>query len=95
MALNVGRARAEARAALEQGDFPRAARIAENLGKAQPNDAEAWFILGVALSETGHANHALGRIERAVALSPDNAEYLAQQGRPLVRAAMIRWCWTQ
>lgn len=81
---DIARARAQARAALEQGDFPRAARIAENLGKAHPDEAEAWFILGVALSETGHVNHALGRIERAVALAPDNAEYLAQQARLLV-----------
>ena len=75
---------AEARAALVRGDFPRAARLAENLGKAHPDQAEAWFILGMALSETGHVAHALGQIERAVALAPGNAEYLAQQARLLV-----------
>jgi Flp pilus assembly protein TadD len=81
---DIARALAQARSALERGDFPRAAQIAENLGKAYPDQAEAWFILGMALSETGHAVHALGRIERAVALAPGNAEYLAQQARLLV-----------
>jgi len=81
---DIAHALAEARAALRRGDFPRSAQIAENLGKAHPDQAEAWFILGMALSETGHAAHALGRIERAVALAPGNAEYLAQQARLLV-----------
>lgn len=81
---DIADALAEARAALGRGDFPRAAQLAENLGKAHPDRAEAWFILGMALSETGHVTHALGRIERAVALAPGNAEYLAQQARLLV-----------
>jgi len=81
---DIAHAVAEARAALGRGDFPRAAQLAENLGKAHPDQPEAWFILGMALSETGHATHALGRIERAVALAQGNAEYLAQQARLLV-----------
>lgn len=81
---DIAGALAEARSALVRGDFPRAARFAENLGKAYPDQAEAWFILGMALSETGHVVHALGQIERAVALAPGNAEYLAQQARLLV-----------
>ena len=74
----------QAHAALRSGDFPRAAAIAEKLATAEPSQAEPWFILGMALLETGHGNHALAQVERAVALSPDNPLYLAQKARLLL-----------
>ena len=74
----------EARRALAQGDFARAARIAEQAGKADPHSAEPHFVMAMALAETGHAAHALGRVQRAVELAPDNAEYAAQNARLLI-----------
>lgn len=75
---------ADARLALAQGDFARAARIAEQAGRAEPLAADAYFVMAMALAETGHAAHALGRVQRAVELDLDNAEYLAQPARLLI-----------
>ncbi|WP_428332934.1 tetratricopeptide repeat-containing sulfotransferase family protein [Novosphingobium sp.] len=74
----------DARRALAQGDFARAARMAEAAGRADPRSAEPYFIMAMALAETGHVAHALGRVQRAVALDPDNAEYRAQDARLLI-----------
>ena len=75
---------ADARLALARGDFARAARIAEQAGRADPLAADAYFVMAMALAETGHAAHALGRVQRAVELDPDNPEYLAQLARLLI-----------
>lgn len=75
----------EARAALASGDFARAARLAEQVGRADPLAAEAHFILGMALAETGHVGHALGQVQRATELAPDKAEYAAQLARLLIQ----------
>ncbi|WP_353230053.1 sulfotransferase [Novosphingobium sp.] len=74
-----------ARLALGTGDFARAAQIAEGLARADPALAEARFVLGVALAETGHMVHALGQVQRAADLAPDNAEYAAQLARLLIQ----------
>ena len=76
---------AQARNALAGGEFPRAAQIAEHVGRTIPHLAEAWFILGMALAETGHMRHALDQVQRAVDLSPDTAEYGAQLARLLIQ----------
>jgi tetratricopeptide (TPR) repeat protein len=76
---------AQARSALAGGDFPRAAQISEQVARAMPAAAEAWFILGMALAETGHVGHALAQVQRAVDLVPDNAEYTAQLARLLIQ----------
>jgi tetratricopeptide (TPR) repeat protein len=76
---------AQARSALVRGDFPDAAKIAEQVARSNPRAAEAWFILGMALAETGHIGKALGQVQRAVDLLPDNAEYCAQLARLLVQ----------
>ena len=76
---------AQARNALLQGDFAQAAQIAERVGRADPQTAEAWFVLGMALAETGHIGHALGQVQRAVDLMPGNAEYTAQLARLLIQ----------
>ena len=74
-----------ARAALASGDFARAARLAEHVGRADPLAAEAHFLLGMALAETGHAGHALGRVQQAAELEPDCTEYAAQLARLLIQ----------
>ncbi len=76
---------AQARNALLQGDFAQAAQIAERVGRADPQTAEAWFVLSMALAETGHIGHALGQVQRAVDLMPGNAEYTAQLARLLIQ----------
>ena len=73
-----------ARAALTKGDFPTAARLAEPITQTHPTTAEAHFILGMALAETGHVAHALGRVAQATTLSPTTAEYAAQHARLLI-----------
>jgi tetratricopeptide (TPR) repeat protein len=70
-----------ARRALAQGDFARAAQIAEHIGRADPASAEAAFIMAMALAETGHVKPALGLVERAATLAPGVAEYHAQHAR--------------
>lgn len=74
---------ARARAALTGGDPATAARLAETLIRGNSALAEGWFLLGMALIETGHAGHALGPIARAAALDPAAAEYAVQQARVL------------
>jgi len=75
----------QARSALERGDFAGAAKIAERIGRGNPQAAEAWFIVGMALAETGHVGNALGLVQRAVDLVPGNAEYSAQLARLLIQ----------
>lgn len=76
---------AQARRALTDGDFARAAQIAEQVGRAQPQAAEAFFVMAMALAETGHVTHALGQVRKAAELAPDNAEYCAQWARLLIQ----------
>jgi tetratricopeptide (TPR) repeat protein len=75
----------QARNALANGDFARAAQIAEHVARVQPKAAEAHFVLAMALAETGHVTHALGHVQKAVDLAPDNAEYGAQWARLLIQ----------
>lgn len=72
-----------AREALARGDPAMAARLAEAVARRNPAAAEARFLLGMALVETGHAGHALGQIEQAARLEPGQAEYAVQRARVL------------
>ena len=74
---------ARARAALAGGDPAAAARMAEALIRGNSALAEGWFLLGMALVETGNAGHALAPIGRAVSLDPAAAEYAVQHARVL------------
>lgn len=71
---------AGARAALEQGDFDRAARIATACLSASESAAEAGFVLGVIAAEQGRIGEAIRRIEAAVGQDP-RSEYRAQLAR--------------
>jgi Flp pilus assembly protein TadD len=45
-----------------------------------PDWADAHFMKGYALLELGHISEARAQLERAVALSPNNAQYQAELG---------------
>jgi tetratricopeptide (TPR) repeat protein len=72
-----------ARAALAKGDLGGCAGIATQRLSVNPRDAEAHFLLGIAMAEGGRIAAALQSVEQAVALDAGNAEYLAQHGRLL------------
>ena len=65
-----------ARRALARGDFDATFDHAEALLAAEPENAEAHFLLGIAESATGGVNAGIAALERAVALDPQG-EYRA------------------
>ncbi|WP_010543563.1 tetratricopeptide repeat-containing sulfotransferase family protein [Sphingomonas elodea] len=69
-----------ARAALEQGDFDTAARLAAACLAAPDSAAEGAFLLGVVAAEQGRVGEAIRQIEAAVAQAPCG-EYRAQLAR--------------
>ena len=74
---------------LARGEFAAAAERAEAVCLAchdiGADRGEAHFILGMALAETGHVGHALGRVRHAAELAPECAEYAAQLARLLIQ----------
>lgn len=71
-----------ARAALARGDLDTAQRIATALTVAQPGEAEAHFLLGVAEATAGRIAAGIRHIERAIETAPQG-EYLAQLAKLL------------
>lgn len=65
-----------ARRALARGDFDATFDHAEALLAAEPDNAEAHFLLGIAESSTGGVSAGIAALERAVALDPQG-EYRA------------------
>lgn len=72
-----------ARAALAAGELNRCAQLCAAAIERDPADHEAQFLLGIAFAEGGRLSAGLQAVERAVALTPDNAEYQAQRARLL------------
>lgn len=73
----------QARAALKRGDLPAAARAAQALVSADPDQAAGYFLLGIAAAEAGQIAKAIPLIEAALERSPE-AEYLAQLAKLLI-----------
>jgi tetratricopeptide (TPR) repeat protein len=68
-------------ARLTVGERPwRAALHARRVLAHEPNDDEAWGLLGLSLSLLGHARAAVRAYERALALAPDNPYYAHNLG---------------
>lgn len=63
-----------ARFKLAQGDFDAGIPLAEELVKARPDNADFWLLLGKAYTADGQESEARDALERALELSPDNAE---------------------
>jgi len=74
------------RQALRRGDFAAAAQIAEQHLRADQGAADGWYVLGMALAETGHVARAIEPLARAAALAPTDAEYAAMHARVLAQA---------
>ncbi|MBB4858938.1 Flp pilus assembly protein TadD [Novosphingobium chloroacetimidivorans] len=75
-----------ARAALSRGDLGTTHRLAAALATADPDDAEAQFLLGVVTSGAGQVQAGVEHLTRAVQLDPQG-EYRAQLAKLL---SMVR-----
>jgi tetratricopeptide (TPR) repeat protein len=74
----------EAERALNRRDYRLAHELCLKTLAAQPEHADALFLLGVIAAEHRNYGKAVEIIDRAIAIVPDKAEYLAQRGRCLV-----------
>lgn len=72
-----------------QGDFERAAKLAQDVLARSPEQAEAMHVLGQIAAERGDAGKALDYLERAVAAAPAAAHCHVTLGN--VRAALGEW----
>ncbi|GAA5213617.1 tetratricopeptide repeat-containing sulfotransferase family protein [Corallincola platygyrae] len=70
-----------AQQALNQRDFRRAHQHCLAIIQQQPQHADAHFLLGMIASSMQQVGKALGLLEHATKLAPENAEYLAQLAR--------------
>src|SRR5687767_1992510 len=61
---------------LGQGRFAEAEEALRRACAAQPNDAEAWQLLGYVLNQRSNTRDAIEAFERAVRLAPENADAL-------------------
>lgn len=74
----------EAERALNRRDFRLAHELCVKTLTAQPDHADALFLLGMIAAEHRNYGKALDVIDRAIASDPRRAEYFAQRGRCLV-----------
>jgi tetratricopeptide (TPR) repeat protein len=75
----------QAQAELLAGRLREAHQLCLSILQAQPNHADALFICGVIAASNGRLAKAVDIIERAVALAPSRADYLAELGKILVQ----------
>jgi cytochrome c-type biogenesis protein CcmH/NrfG len=74
----------EAERALNRRDYRLAHELCLKTLAAEPNHADALFLLGVIAAEHRNFGKAVEVIDRALALAPRKAEYWAQRGRCLL-----------
>jgi tetratricopeptide (TPR) repeat protein len=74
----------EAERALNRRDYRLAHELCLKTLGADPNHADALFLLGIIAAEHQNFGKAVEVIDRALALVPAKAEYLAQRGRCLI-----------
>ncbi len=74
----------EAERALNRRDFRLAHELCLKILVAQPDHADALFLLGMLAAAHHNYGKALEVIDRALALAPRKAEYLAHRGRCLI-----------
>lgn len=74
----------EAGRALNRRDFRRAHELCLKTLAAEPDHADAFFLLGMIAAEHGNFGKALELVDRAIARSIPSPEYLAQRGRCLI-----------
>ncbi len=74
----------EAERALNRRDYRLAHELCLKILTAEPEHADALFLLGMIAAEHGNFAKALEVVDRAIARAPDKAEYWAQRGRCLL-----------
>ncbi|GAB2510352.1 tetratricopeptide repeat-containing sulfotransferase family protein [Microbulbifer agarilyticus] len=72
---------AAAEQALNRGDMRTLHQYCRQILQLDPSHGDAWFLISIAAAAAGQVNKALEMIERALAVSARNAEYLSQKAR--------------
>lgn len=70
---------------LSSKDLQGGLRFAETLNNDYPNSPNGWFLTSCLMKSVGHAQ-ALSAINRALALEPDNYQYMLHRARCLVES---------
>ena len=73
------------------GQHEQAAAVLSQVVEAQPNDPEAWHVLGLSLRAAGRRTDALGALTQAVRLKPTDGEALSNWGLALQETG----CWPE
>lgn len=76
--------------ALRSGRAREAHQVCLEILQRDPTFADAWFLCGVIAAQNGQVKKAVEILERALSLSPDNAEYHAEVGRHLLSLHLNR-----
>jgi tetratricopeptide (TPR) repeat protein len=63
--------------ALRQGDFAAALALSRQLVAAEPANAEAWHLLGIALKAAGDGDGAREAVDKAITLDPERGNFHA------------------
>jgi Flp pilus assembly protein TadD len=86
-----------ARRCAQTGNWPQAEQLCRRLVQAEPDHADAWFLLGAAWLAQGRVAEAQAGLEQAVRLKPDHARahdclgiVLARQGKLQEATACFR-----
>jgi tetratricopeptide (TPR) repeat protein len=72
-----------------RGDYPRAIQQYQTALKAAPNDATLWFDAGVCANYAQQWDRAVGALQRAVELDPQNRTYANALGVVLARVGKL------
>ena len=70
----------------KQGDAPGAVKVLKEIVKKHPDDADAWYYLGLAFNSQGLIAEARPRFERVIELRPDSADAHAKLAYALILA---------
>ena len=68
----------------EQGNAPEAIKLLRMIVEKHPDDADAWYYLGLALNREGLIGHARPAFEKFIELRPDSADARAKLAFALV-----------
>jgi protein O-GlcNAc transferase len=80
---------ADAKTAMDRNDFSAAAAVLTRAAALEPNDAQAWFLLGVCLDADGKLEQALDAFGKAAALQPGDPQ--AANAQAVMLSLLERW----
>lgn len=81
MQMSVDQLHRDAVKALNRGNLSALKQLCGAILKQDPEHADSWFMLSIAAASAGQVGRALELINRAVALAPDQTEFLTQKAR--------------